>query len=97
MSKFKEGDRVAFYGGFGRLTGTVSNAELDCVGMFTVIGEGGTKFNVHPKQCRKLKKKERRRVWIWRGVERSNTYEFRINPPTERSDEWSEFVEVRRK
>lgn len=28
------------------------------------VGDDDTHYQVHPKQCRRLKKKERRRVWV---------------------------------
>lgn len=79
MSKFQVGDRVKVYGHWGAQyligsKGTIKKIELnnpfkaphvavkldieiDC------LRDDGTIW-VHPKQCRKLVKKERRRVWI---------------------------------
>ena len=58
MTKFKVGDRVAFYDGIARNTGTVD--EIDS----TVDAIRVDDVWLHAKQCRRLKKKERRRVWL---------------------------------
>lgn len=74
-SKFKVGEKVAVYTGtesperlkiairsVGRVVGDW-NDELIRV----EISNGGPTFGFHPKQCRRLVKKPRRRVWIDKG------------------------------
>lgn len=84
------GDRVAFYTQHGRTVGTVER-----VGVFKlkVSGDnGGTLFDVHPKQCRRLVKRERHRLWINPSVALNRDW---IAP--EPVEGWVEYVEVRRK
>lgn len=67
MSKFKVGDRVAVY-----------NSDLDMpmriITTLIILDQETGRFQiqynknyywVHPNQCRRLKKKERRRIWIY--------------------------------
>lgn len=75
--KFKEGDRVAVYGGAekcldrdrhyylrgrrGTVDSIVDNDEID------VALDNGRYVTVHPKQCRRLKKKAKpgpQRIWV---------------------------------
>lgn len=61
--KFKVGDRVAVYGP-ERDVGTIS--EVNGRG-FVRMDPDDNNFDTnwfHPKQCRRLVKKERRRVWV---------------------------------
>lgn len=58
---FKVGDRVAFYNEGYRFKGKISGADLNKVCVDT---DGGKYYCVSPKQCRRLVKKERRRIWI---------------------------------
>ena len=57
--EFKVGDRVAAYIGRQRIVGTI---ETIYEGKHMVLN--GSADLLHPKQCRHLVKKERRRVWI---------------------------------
>ena len=74
-SKFKVGDRVRVYGhrtnDWMPFTGTVVQRDYpelnDRSGCTLAVEADAGKvgvFLVHPKQCRKLVKKERRRVWV---------------------------------
>ncbi len=67
MSKFKVGDRVAFYSGSVRRTGTINKIVRDDY-IEVLTGEIGDDrlfgHLVHPKQCRKLVKKARREFWV---------------------------------
>lgn len=100
---FQVGDRVRVYGPYGQ--GSVDTGRVQ-----ELIGEGLLKLKldsdgypvVHPKQCRRLVKRERRRVWI---TERK-LLELAIDPDGEVSAMISkakkvqddvEFVEVRRR
>jgi hypothetical protein len=70
MNKFKVGDRVAVYDGGHRYEGNIlefsqvigASSPYDCVVIRRVAN--GKTMSVHPKQCRRLGKKERRRVWM---------------------------------
>lgn len=65
--KFKVGDRVAVYNWKGRQTGKIcvveATGEEFCIGL-DKLHEGHDSIQAHPKQCRRLVKKERRRVWV---------------------------------
>lgn len=115
--KFKIGDRVAVYGFrpteigtacSGRIVysrkdrGTVSTITAD--DELVVDFDGGTVAEVHPKQCRLLKKKPLRRIWVPKrgqflrmNIEKSADElldYLEVVPATRR---WfTEFVEVRR-
>lgn len=104
MSKLKVGDRVAAYIG-----GTVDHqphrviAEIEEVdihhpkGMVRIIYGKGTdewgRWVVHPKQCRKLIRREPRRVWIFESPGLDNNISW--TPPPNPSG-WIEFQEVRK-
>ncbi len=65
----KAGDRVAVYGCFGgmapkRKTGTVLYVSDRGDYLEVDTHDDVKKRGVHPKQVRRLKKRERRRVWI---------------------------------
>jgi hypothetical protein len=91
MSKFEVGERVAIYGGevwfkentyYNGAKGTVEEVMAE-PGVYLVVklddcGEHRKKplmVQVHPKQCRRLKKWERRRYWI-KQVPRLNNYRY---------------------
>lgn len=70
--KFNVGDRVNVYGRVevsgglyfhnperGTVVHVVSGTELD-----VALDATGAQHAAHPKQCRKLKKKEKRRIWL---------------------------------
>jgi hypothetical protein len=102
--KFKVGDRVAYYLSSHRRTGKVlsvhANASLQ-------VDEDNAsprwEYNVHPKQCRKLVKKPRRKVFILEQ-ELVNFQKETSAPAWEKPWEdldfdspWVEFVEVKKK
>lgn len=69
--KFKAGDRVAVYDGADRAVGRVSAIFSSANYLLVALDSDqpprlrGKRW--HPKQCRKLVKRERRRVWLMRG------------------------------
>lgn len=67
--KFKVGDRVAVYPkAFERMTGIIDSTHItDYTFMVVKLDEryGSDVYTYHPKQCRRLVKKPRRRVWIF--------------------------------
>lgn len=106
--KYKVGDRVAVYGtvpcelnkysnAYKRgAKATVTNVHADDeIEVETIYG----KTVCHPKQCRRLKKKERRRVWVFPPhLESDSPHMVAANGPVY-SDEgaWIEFVEVKKR
>lgn len=107
MSKFKVGDRVAVYSSLGRRMGFIKEINKEA-GIFLVFFPGPGRNDrtwAHPKQCRKLRPKaKRRRVWIadtYVGDEQitSNhiTFDAEKYDIPSRSSTWVEFVEVRRR
>lgn len=106
---FKAGDRVNVYGftydGTSCLgwAGEVTHAVGEIGGpLLHVRLDGRTAIEgVHPKQCRKLVKKERRRIWIDCSVglsaisgRLSNQVRLELEDGKE---QFAEFVEVRRR
>jgi hypothetical protein len=103
MGKFKAGDRIRIYGfdpedaakSFVRCVDEVNEEGL-------IITDGGEW--AHPKQCRKIVKHEKRRVWL-SASSLSDLYQgensardmmvFRFDPSM--AADVVEFVEVRRK
>lgn len=65
--KFKVGDRVRVYG-FLNPCAVAKGIIVDLIGPIVVFNEDGDlekqRFSAHHKQCRRLVKKERRRLWI---------------------------------
>jgi hypothetical protein len=101
MSKFKVGDRVRVYGGTNPdegefFDGTVRQIE----GRWLVVKDdrnGEVVSSFHVKQCRKLVRKERRRVWIRESIIPIRG-DLLDNPPAEHSEQFFiEFVEVRKR
>lgn len=66
LSELKFGDRVAIYDSAVRRVGTVSADpnSLRAPGLYVRPDGLSTSILVLPQQCRRLKKKEKRRVWI---------------------------------
>lgn len=58
---FKVGDKVAIYDGGMRIVGTISRINNSDTVMLELYS---SKEHFHWKQCRRLKKKERRVVWV---------------------------------
>lgn len=114
MSKFHVGDRVAVYGPAwspgheGRMVSHKAEvvAVIDACTLHIRPADGKLYF-VHPKQCRRLKKRERRRVWVGqiRVITPKQDLRFMEARFTEPSDyegtadgkPWIEFIEVRKK
>lgn len=106
MADLKVGDRVRVYGWDfdDPKEALIFNAEvLEKLsnGMLKVRNPrlDGDDF-VHPKQCRKLVKKERRRVWLtfYKDNGYSNIYTFNpLRSALKEGAEVFEFIEVKRK
>lgn len=65
MSKFKVGDRLRCY--FGRVVNDLILSSVTEDGMLFFAEKdniGHMNYLAHPKQCRRLVKIERRRVWV---------------------------------
>lgn len=101
--KFKVGDRVRVYGGAFVEVAVIRSIDAD-TGILSCGQRKGTNewLMAHPKQCRRLVKKPRRRVWInpW-AITQMNTETFGKDIARALTDkantEWIEFREVRRK
>jgi hypothetical protein len=107
MNKFQKGDRVACYFGLEgegakRWTGTVDYAKEDYVQVTTDDGVAGR--GLHPKQCRKLVKKKRNRIWVKpeflksaldKLFDENKNYCLAKYPAPDTY--WTEFVEVKKK
>lgn len=106
MSKeFKVGERVAFYA--NGLRGIAEINFIDSEGSLALTNidkYGRTNMGVafHPKQCRRLIKKQRRRVWIskvaltdCKDKPTFSTFAY-LNQPTMHSKDWIEFIEVKK-
>lgn len=103
MNKFKIGDRVAVYGhvadagkyrGYIRgykavVTCTIASDEI----VIKFDGDG-SEVEIHPKQCRKLKVKKLRHVWVRFNPNNKEEVSWCDNAPY---DDGVEFVEVRKK
>lgn len=95
---FVAGEKVAVYmDGATRKTGIVigfsSHAKDKELHVEFNIGSG-ERFWAHPKQCRRLVKKERKRVWVQYRDDGSWS-NFSIVEPVRAG--WVEFVEVKKK
>lgn len=106
-SKFNVGDRVAVYDGKRRV-GYVLSTDVDTrkytgpIEVSNVRNGKGDEWAwtnyVHPKQCRRLKKKARRRVWLHPtkdGYNFPETVHFGLD--VRHCGNCVEFIEVRRK
>jgi hypothetical protein len=96
------GDRVRVYG-FDDAEGLWDGdkATVTCINESTIEVKGDHETLpafVHPKQCRRLKKRERRRVWVKMSKNDKGQWCARevtaLVPQTEPG--WVEFIEVRR-
>lgn len=109
--KFKVGDRVAVYGPRITMNATAFGSCQDVVyGAITADGKFPTiksdlddcEYYFHPKQCRLLKRKERKRVWVDPDYLIPNQpyfYKPEKGMPvrTTKGNSWIEFIEVKRK
>ena len=107
--KFKVGDRVAIFGYHGSRLGS-GNADFYargtratvvqvCNDSEIIVKSGRSEFEIHPKQCRRLVKKERRRMWLDFDGGR-NTIGNGVAYPAYHANYggyYTEFVEVKRK
>lgn len=99
---FKEGDRVRVYGLRGHSPFVAKITGLDGRGNATVLSSVTGTIVVHTKQCRRLVKKERRRIWATENFLGKNDYVgalFSKDAPTlpDCSEIWVEFIEVIKK
>lgn len=97
--KFKVGERVAVYDGFGRDIGIVEEIRD---GILSIGSEDSDRFVAHPKQCRRLVKKPKRRVFLRESAGGNLTSGWTIDIDTASdfghpNGKWIEFIEVRRK
>jgi len=103
---FKKGDRVAVYSGAAkpenchRQIGVVERVTDG--GMVLVVFDTGMEWWCNPKQCRRLKKRERRRIWVQCKDSGMSTLAGRLQNYVEilrepESDDYVEFREVIRK
>lgn len=99
----KAEDRVMVYatlnGSVAESKGTVRRSRPD--GMFYVDLDGRNQILAHPKQCRKLVRKPRKRIWIAHHhfyPERSHTTlpVYEKDPRESVVGEFMEFVEVKK-
>lgn len=98
--KFKIGDRVAVYEADGRRSGYINKIyDTGNLEVITVDFAGA----YHPKQCRLLKKKERRRVWIKRDCFDGQAYTCTAHIVRDNKiwlpipDDYTEFIEMEKK
>jgi hypothetical protein len=105
VTKLKPGDRVAVYDGC-RFVGVVQDIDenSDDQSVYVVSSSSMCDGWYHPKQCRKLVKRGRRRVWMLEKHLKSETFQVRgLGEPAFKEPEplatgqWVEFIEVRKK
>lgn len=103
--KFKVGERVAVYLWDGRFTAVIEH--LNDNGSLDVKFDNlESRNHVHPKQCRRLVKKPKKKIWIdlnfdvvhdsMVGSYMQNAVVF-LTPPLLNPQDFTEFVEVRKK
>lgn len=98
--KFKVGERVAVYESHLRRTGTVEenpNTGPAWSGTVWINFGSGHKEHAHHKQCRLLKKKERRRIWILAANSPANMCPGQIQVYDCPGCDRVEFIEVKKK
>lgn len=90
------GDRVAAYTINGRKTGILQHIGEDGITQVKLdeLHHGHTYAQGHLKSLRRLRKRERRRVWLMRNTVINNVA-IRYEKPELFSDGWVEFVEAR--
>lgn len=99
--KFKIGDRVVAYDCYSKLKGKIVGIEDSLLDVEHDVG-GKSKISFfHPKQCRKLKPKKRRELWVkfdhikWFQTNYPDVDLIRINtPPSEEG--WIKVSEVKK-
>lgn len=108
MSKFKVGDRVAIYGTVATYSeknksteylrgdkGTVQIVYSNPEDELTVKMES-REISAHPKQCRKLMKKERKRLWIKYPSLPTGFHSCMREISNKYETDWFEFIEVKK-
>lgn len=94
MKAFQVGDRVAFYYE-ERYVGIITGISGDGKICQIKTTDGKSYFNiVHTKQCRHLKKRELRRVWVFFDKVGNTVGPVKHDPGT---PGYVEFIEVRKK
>jgi hypothetical protein len=96
--KFSVGERVVVYYINEKDKGIVSGILDNNLLKIMVDTPNGFRFvTAHPKQCRRLKKREpRRRVWV-RFYESGHADSVMSGSPDKEFFEWHEFIEVRKR
>lgn len=98
---FKIGDRIRIYGvdkNLNPASTCATIANFTDKGLIIVAEKDEAKCKVmlwdftlpHPKQCRKVKKKEPRRIWVLK----SSQYNLELKPDQEEIYKYIEFIEV---
>lgn len=100
------GDRVAVYSSKKRFKGTVTSDVITSAGLIQIKFDDGYLWDFFPQQCRRLIKKQRRRVWvaIAPSGQISAVLPGRNKPTTippccynsQEMAEWIEFIEVKK-
>lgn len=99
MSNFKVGEMLAYYTGNMRFVLKLSRIDDDGIlHFYAEHNPGYVNSMAHPKQCRRLVKKPRRRVWAQLNSDGiySNLGELLVNGCIQ-NGERIEFIEVRKK
>lgn len=101
MRNFKVGDRVVFYSGIRNkgIIIEIGNQIIVRQDRKDIQQETVGLFYLHPKQCRKLKKREVRRAWVCPDfIQRmNNDFDGLLGIKGKPQEGWTEFVEVRKK
>jgi hypothetical protein len=110
MAELKVGDSVAVYGiclvpSAGRSSGTVMDRWVGTVhrihqgiGIEVRSHEDECVYSVHPKQCRRLVKRQKRRIWIHPDIMIRSGNEMYGRPISDEPTKgFVEFVETREK
>lgn len=96
MNKFKIGDRINFYQLGKCETGIITGIQSENYPNCLLVSTKSTNIWVHYKQCRKLIKKYRRRIWVnpkvLKYITRYNTISI-----VDQSPYWPEFIQVNKK
>lgn len=97
---FEVGDRVAAYNCTKRYEGVVWSIDNRRWPTTLVIETRDDVLSFHPKQCRRLVRKERRRVWVnmdhWDYYKADNPAHAYLEEPQD-TPGWVEFIEVKKK
>lgn len=98
--EFKVGDRVAVYSSKKRFKGTVTSDVITSAGLIQIKFDDGYLWDFFPQQCRRLIKKQRRRVWVHKEVidneDISDDVTFDFNQIKINQYDWIEFIKVKK-